>query len=381
MRGLQLRVPVHQPLVAIDQPFAGGARRTPCAPRADRPSSMVKRSRLQSGEAPSARSWRVMVPPDSAFHCQTRSMNVSRPELRGGSICSCAELPLHHHLRGDAGMVGARLPQRVAALHALIADQHVLQREGQRVAHVQAARDVGRRHHDGVGRRARLRMRGERARALPGGIDRRLDLGRAKGLVEFWARQGDARAQRPSASRTSRAISSRTSRSTSGGRLSSSQVLSIGRSSSRTMSSSVRSTSPSGNSGPLVARTADELRQRRDRRGGAGGRDQPLPLARRGIVTVVRRLGLELQKIGLGAVRRRRLGNIRHRLLLLDHFRQFEHVVARRLQATRLPPAARRRRSRRPRLGASSSSAMMRRMEARISSIDGSCGPLSSAMA
>ena len=30
---------------------------------------MVKRSRGQSSEAPSRRSWRVMVPPDSAFHC------------------------------------------------------------------------------------------------------------------------------------------------------------------------------------------------------------------------------------------------------------------------------------------------------------------------
>jgi hypothetical protein len=35
---------------------------------------MVMRSRLQSGEAPSARSWRVIAPPDSAFHCQTRAM-------------------------------------------------------------------------------------------------------------------------------------------------------------------------------------------------------------------------------------------------------------------------------------------------------------------
>ena len=40
---------------------------------------MVKRSRAQSGEAPSRRSWRVIVPPDSSFHCQTRSMNFSRP--------------------------------------------------------------------------------------------------------------------------------------------------------------------------------------------------------------------------------------------------------------------------------------------------------------
>ena len=50
---------------------------------------MVKRSRLQSGEAPSERSWRVIVPPDSAFHFQTRAMNASRPSL-WRSDCSSA---------------------------------------------------------------------------------------------------------------------------------------------------------------------------------------------------------------------------------------------------------------------------------------------------
>ncbi len=40
---------------------------------------MVKRSRSQSQEAPSLRSWRMIVPPYSSFHCQTRRMNSSRP--------------------------------------------------------------------------------------------------------------------------------------------------------------------------------------------------------------------------------------------------------------------------------------------------------------
>ena len=43
---------------------------------------MVKRSRDQSQEAPSRLSWLMMVPPDSAFHSQTRSMNFSRPISR-----------------------------------------------------------------------------------------------------------------------------------------------------------------------------------------------------------------------------------------------------------------------------------------------------------
>ncbi len=58
------------------------------------------------------------------------------------------ELALDHHLRGDAGMVGARLPENVPALHAPVAAEHVLQRVVERVADVQRARDVGRRNDD-----------------------------------------------------------------------------------------------------------------------------------------------------------------------------------------------------------------------------------------
>ena len=47
------------------------------------------------------------------------------------------QLPLDHHLRGDAGVVGARLPQHVAPAHALEARQDVLQRVVERMAHMQ----------------------------------------------------------------------------------------------------------------------------------------------------------------------------------------------------------------------------------------------------
>ena len=43
------------------------------------PSSIVKRSRVQSPDAPSRRICRVIAPPDSSFHDQTRSTNASRP--------------------------------------------------------------------------------------------------------------------------------------------------------------------------------------------------------------------------------------------------------------------------------------------------------------
>ena len=43
---------------------------------------MVKRSRLQSHEAPRRFSWLMMVPPLSAFHAHTFSTNFSRPIVR-----------------------------------------------------------------------------------------------------------------------------------------------------------------------------------------------------------------------------------------------------------------------------------------------------------
>ena len=38
---------------------------------------------------------------------------------------SRCELALDHDLRGDAGVVGAHLPQRVEAAHAVVADQRI----------------------------------------------------------------------------------------------------------------------------------------------------------------------------------------------------------------------------------------------------------------
>ena len=70
------------------------------------------------------------------------------------------QLLLHHNLCRDARVIHTRDPQRLAAAHALPANDRVLDGVRQRVAEVQRARDVGRRnHHDellvrGKGRRA-----------------------------------------------------------------------------------------------------------------------------------------------------------------------------------------------------------------------------------
>jgi hypothetical protein len=58
------------------------------------------------------------------------------------------ELALDDDLGGDAGVVGARLPQRVVAAHAVVARQRVHERLVEAVAHVQRAGDVRRRQQD-----------------------------------------------------------------------------------------------------------------------------------------------------------------------------------------------------------------------------------------
>ncbi|MNT71269.1 hypothetical protein D3C72_2097360 [compost metagenome] len=76
------------------------------------------------------------------------------------------QLALNHHLGGDAGVVGARLPEGVATLHAAEADQRVHDGVVEAVAHMQAAGHVRRRNHDGV--RVAGTLRGEVVVLLPG---------------------------------------------------------------------------------------------------------------------------------------------------------------------------------------------------------------------
>jgi hypothetical protein len=61
------------------------------------------------------------------------------------------ELALDHHLRGDAGVVGAGDPERGFAQHAVPAGEDVHLGLVEHVAHVQAAGDVGRGQEDGEG--------------------------------------------------------------------------------------------------------------------------------------------------------------------------------------------------------------------------------------
>jgi hypothetical protein len=56
------------------------------------------------------------------------------------------QLPFHHYLGSDTGVVGAGQPQGRLAHHPVPAGHDVLQRGRQGMAHVQLAGNVGRRH-------------------------------------------------------------------------------------------------------------------------------------------------------------------------------------------------------------------------------------------
>ena len=80
----------------------------------------MKRSRFQSGLVPMRRICLVMVLPEYSFHSQTFSRNFSRPRSWRRDALG-VQLALDDDLRRDAGVVGARLPQRVVAAHPVVA--------------------------------------------------------------------------------------------------------------------------------------------------------------------------------------------------------------------------------------------------------------------
>ena len=73
-RGLQHRIPIYQPFAPIDEAIP--IKQDESFSNGD-----------QSQEAPSRRIWRLMVEPDSIFHCHTRSINASRPRSRRSIFC------------------------------------------------------------------------------------------------------------------------------------------------------------------------------------------------------------------------------------------------------------------------------------------------------
>ena len=181
---LQLDVPVDQPLVAIDQ-----------AGLVERHEGMDHglAQALVHGEALAAPVRRIAEPAHLADDGAAR-LRLPLPDLGHERLAAelapalvaarGRELALDHHLRGDAGMVGARLPQHVVAAHAMEADQRVLDGVVQGMADMQAAGDVGRRQDDAEGRSRRVAPGREAAAGFPLGVDAGFDLDGPVGLVE-----------------------------------------------------------------------------------------------------------------------------------------------------------------------------------------------------
>ena len=193
-RGQHLGVPVDQPQVLVDQALLV---------EFDEHLEHGLRQALVHGEALAAPVARGAEPAQLACD-RAAGIGLPLPDLREellavqqflvGVRLGCAldreadpfllEIAHHHHLRGDARMVGTGLPQHVVAFHAAPADQHVLQRVVERVAHVQAARDVRWRDDDAIGLLRRLRMGAKGTGVLPFGVAAGLDFLGVVGLVE-----------------------------------------------------------------------------------------------------------------------------------------------------------------------------------------------------
>ena len=146
-RRLQLRVPVHQAFAAEDEAVAEHVEeRLPHGPahaRIEREArALPVAAAAQFAELAEDALLVLVLPLPDAAHQFLAAEVVAR------LLLLVAEAALHHGLRGDAGVVGAGHPQGVVALHAPPADQHVLQRVVEGVAHVQGAGHVRRRDDD-----------------------------------------------------------------------------------------------------------------------------------------------------------------------------------------------------------------------------------------
>ena len=182
--GEQLRVPVDQPLVAIDQPLLVQGHEHPAHRMRQALVHGEALARPVAGRAEPAqllddRSARLGLPGPNAFE---KLLPPHRPAI---GLLVLHELALDHHLGRDAGMVGTGLPQHISAAHALVAAQDVLQRVVERVPHVQHAGDVRRRdnHREGLCVGAVRAPRLEGLGLLPNRRDPRLDGGGIEGLI------------------------------------------------------------------------------------------------------------------------------------------------------------------------------------------------------
>jgi len=190
-RGAELRVPVDEPLAAVDEPVLEQAHER-LDDRARE--TLVHREslarpvagRAQTPHLARDRAAGLLLPGPDALDERVAAHVVARRALG-------LQLLLDDDLRRDARVVGADLPERVVAAHPVPADHHVHQRLLERVAHVQRARDVRRRELDAERRRAGLHRRFEPAARFPQRVPLRLDGVGLEALCEFHGGSGQTR--------------------------------------------------------------------------------------------------------------------------------------------------------------------------------------------
>src|SRR6185312_804410 len=178
-RRLELGIPVHQPFVAVDE----AALVELDEDVGDRALvALVHREALVRPVA--ARAETAELARDRAARLRLPFPHMVEERLAAdlGALDALAvEVALDHHLGRDPRMVGADHPQRVLAEHPLAPRQHVLKGVVERMADVQRAGDVGRRHDDrprlGVGA-----VRPEQPARLPMLVPALLDRSGVEGL-------------------------------------------------------------------------------------------------------------------------------------------------------------------------------------------------------
>ncbi len=191
-RGLEMRVPVDQPLVAIDEALIIERHEDLLHGLAQSLIHGEALARPVGGDAEPLvltdnRAAGFFLPgPDTFgefFPCEI-----------GTLLLLQREIALDHHLRRDAGMVGARLPEHILAAHPLEPDQHILEGMVQRMAHMQDAGDIRRRDHDAIGLGSRVHARLETAGILPRLVEARFGVSRVETRVQHGA--GDSQKSR-----------------------------------------------------------------------------------------------------------------------------------------------------------------------------------------
>ena len=178
--GLAARAPVDDPLASIDQPLLievveGGADGLGRA--------------FVHGEAFAAPVGRGAQPPVLVEDARTASVD-ERPDALQEALAADVvarqplgrQLPLDQRVHGDGGVVDAGQPEGRVAHHAMPANEDVLHRVHQRVAQVELAGKVGRRHDDHERVSLRVVVGGEISGLFPHAVEARLDGG---GIVGF----------------------------------------------------------------------------------------------------------------------------------------------------------------------------------------------------